>query len=286
MPPTEGFIGRQARFEGKTGVVSVFAYGTGKQGYFDLFMASCQRFAIEPVVLGWGQPWIGFGRKTTDIRRAIDQLPGDAIVLSVDPFDVIFLTDLAELAERYRPYYGKFVCGALKLGRGLAAVYNAEFNRSGEALPRTEFGYDHLNTGTWMANAGCARLVIDRLVEREKMMDKDMDQERLTSMYIRGDAEVALDWRCDLFHNLLFKDFLTRRPNLTDIEFSEGRVYNRATETWPCVLHASGNARMETIARSLGYPAEVTHPTSSQKNFSRKAIFHIQKITARLFGRS
>jgi hypothetical protein len=248
-------------------------------------MASCQRFAIEPFLLGWGQPWVGFGRKTTDIRRAIQGLPGDDIVLSVDPFDVVFLADLAELAERYRPYHGKFVLGALKLGRGLAAVYNTEFNKSGKVIPHTEFGYDYLNSGTWMANAACARSVIDRLVQQEKMTDKDMDQERLTSMYIRGDAEVALDRRCDLFHNLLFKDFLTRRPNLTDIEFSEGRVFNRATKTWPCLLHASGNARMETIARSLGYPAEVARPASSQKNFVRKAIFHVQQIAARLVGR-
>jgi hypothetical protein len=203
----ESATGRTPEFESKTGMVSVFAYGTGRQAYFDLFMASCQRFAIEPTLLGWGQPWVGFGRKTTDIRRAINDLPGDAIVLSVDPFDVVFLTHLAELEERYRPYHGKFVCGALKLGWGLAAVYNAEFNKSGEAIPKTEFGYDHLNSGTWIANADCARSVIDRLVEQEKMTDKDMDQERLTSMYVRGDAEVALDWRCDLFHNLLFRGF-------------------------------------------------------------------------------
>lgn len=266
-------------------MVSVFAYATGRQAYFDLFMASCQRFAIEPMVLGWGRPWIGFGRKTTDIRRAIDHLPGDALVLSVDPFDVVFLTDLAELAERYRPYHGKFVCGSLKLGRGLAAVYSTEFNKSSQAMPHTEFSYDYLNSGTWMANADCARSVIDRLVEQEKMTDKDMDQERLTSMYVRGDAEVALDWRCELFHNLLFKDFLTRRPNLTDLEFSEGRACNRATGTLPCVLHASGNARMETIARFLGYPAEAARPASSQKNFTRKAIFHIQQLAARLVGR-
>ena len=267
------------------GMLSVFTYGTGRQAYFDLFMASCQRFAIEPTLLGWGQPWVGFGRKTTDIRRAINDLPGDSIVLSVDPFDVVFLTHLAELEERYRPYHGKFVCGALKLGWGLASVYNAEFNKSGEAIPKTEFGYDHLNSGTWIANADCARSVIDRLVEQEKMTDKDMDQERLTSMYVRGDAEVALDWRCDLFHNLLFRDFLTRRPNLSDLEFAQGRVLNRATQTWPCLLHASGNARMETIARSLGYPAEVARPASSQKNFTRKAIFHAQQLAGRLVGR-
>jgi hypothetical protein len=266
-------------------VVSVFAYATGKQAYFDLFMASCQRFGIDPILLGWGQSWVGFGRKTTDIRRAIQDLPGDALVLSVDPFDVVFLTNLAELAERYRPYHGKFVCGSLKLGRGLSAVYNTEFNKSGEAIPQTEFGYDHLNSGTWMANADCARSVIDRLVEQEKMADKDMDQERLTSLYIRGDAEVALDWRCDLFHNLLFRDFVTRRPNLTDLEFSEGRVFNRATKTWPCVLHASGNARMGTIARALGYGAEVARPASSQKNFARKAIFHMRQLTARMVGK-
>ena len=236
-------------------------------------MASCQRFGVEPIRLGWEQPWVGFGRKTLDIRRAIDDLPDDALVLSVDPFDVVFLTDLDELAARYQPYHGKYVCGSLKLGRGLAAVYNTEFNKSGQRVPHTEFGYDHLNTGTWMANAACARSVIDRLVEQEKMTDKDMDQERMTKMYIRGDAEVALDWRCDLFHNLLgLSDPQAKpdRPRVRERWFFDhtpprgpGRACStpRATRAW------------KAYARALDYPAEVSRPAQSQKNFTRKATF-------------
>ena len=44
--------------------MKVISYGTNKQAYFDLFMESCNRHSIEPVLLGWGEPWIGFGKKT------------------------------------------------------------------------------------------------------------------------------------------------------------------------------------------------------------------------------
>jgi len=74
---------------------TVIAYGTEKQAYFELFMESCHRFGIDPVIL------------------------------SVDPFDVIFLTYL-------------------------------EFNRTGEPTPETATGYNFLNAGTWISTAAYA----------------------------------------------------------------------------------------------------------------------------------
>lgn len=49
-------------------MATVIAYGTNKQAYFDLFLASCDRHAISPVMLGWGKEWIGFGNKATETR--------------------------------------------------------------------------------------------------------------------------------------------------------------------------------------------------------------------------
>jgi hypothetical protein len=257
---------------------TVIAYGTNKQAYVDLFFASCHRHGISPVMLGWGKKWIGFGNKTTEIRDYLKGLPDDEIVISVDPFDVVFLCGLDEIEEKFRRASAPFLCGALKLGPLLRRVYEREFNRSKVQIPHNSTGYDHLNSGTWISTAGYARWLIDRLEHEFCMRPTDMDQEILTGIYAQDRSVVELDWRCEIFHNLLFKNFITRSADLKDLEFADRRVKNVATGTQPCILHASGNAKMERIAAQLGFAAEDAVPTENNKNYYKKALFHIVKL--------
>ena len=259
-------------------MATVIAYGTNKQAYFDLFRASCDRHAISPVMLGWGKKWIGFGNKTTETRDYLGGLRDDEVVISIDPFDVVFLCGLDEIEEKFRRASAPFLCGALRLGPLLRRVYNREFNREKVRIPRNPTGYDYLNSGTWISTAGYARWLIDRLEHEFGMGPTDMDQEILTSIYGRDRSVVDLDWRCEIFHNLLFKNFITRSADLKDLEFVEGRVKNIATGTRPCILHASGNAKMVRIAALLGFPAEDAVPTENNKNYAKKALFHIVQL--------
>ena len=256
----------------------LIAYGTNKQAYFDLFMASYERQHVVPHILGWGKPWVGFGHKTTETRDFIRDLPDDEVVVSVDPFDVVLLAGLGEIEAKFRRSGAPFLCGALKLGPLLRRVYEREFNFSGSRVPRIPTGYDYLNSGTWISTAGYARRLIDCLVRDFEMRPTDMDQEILTSVYVHRRADVDIDWRCDIFHNLLFKNFITRTPDLKDLEFDNGRVRNLATGTQPCILHASGNALMEGIAERLGYSPAVARPTESGKNYFKKALFHFLQL--------
>lgn len=259
-------------------MATVIAFGTNKQAYYDLFIESCKRHNINPVLLGWNEKWVGFGKKTTDIRDYIKKLPKDEIVISVDPFDVVFLCGLDEIEKNFRESSAKYICGAMRLGPILGYVYNTEFNKTGMPVRKTQSGYNYANTGTWIARAGDAIELIDRLVKDYSMTDTDVDQEIITGIYINDNTAVDIDWKCKIFHNLLFRDFITRRADMKDIEFREGRIYNRATKTYPCILHASGNARMEDIALKLGYDKKTATPADNNLNFLKKALFHITKL--------
>lgn len=256
----------------------VISYGTHREGYFDLFMASCRRFGIEPLVLGWGTPWVGFGKKTTDIRDHIRSLAEDEMVVAVDPFDVVFLAGLDEIEAKFRAGTAPFLCGALNLGPAMRRVYDAEFNRTGKPTPRTPSGYDHLNAGTWISTAGYACRLIDRLVGELGMKPTDMEQEAMTRLYIEEPSAIGIDWKGEVFHNLLFKDFVTRRADLKDLRFDGGRVTNTATGARPCVLHASGNTTMSAIALALGYDRALGVPAAGNRAFLKKAVYHVREL--------
>lgn len=256
----------------------VIAYGTEKQAYFNLFLQSCQRFGIEPVLLGWGDQWAGTCKKLRSICRYIRDLPGDEIILSVDPFDVIFLAGTEEIEARFREMSTPFLCGALKLDAFNAMVYDHEFNRTPFPTPGTPTEYNFLNAGTWISTAGYAYRLLKGLMDSGQLQTCHMDQEVFTAIYVGGGQEMDIDWNCHIFHNILFTNFVTRRPDMADIEFTGGRIRNSATGTMPSLLHASGNVVLRKIACSLGYASHLAIPEKDLKNYTRKAYFHLGKI--------
>lgn len=256
----------------------VIAFGTDKQAYFNLFMESCERNNIEPVILGWNEKWVGFGKKMVAIRDYIKHLPAKEIVIAVDPFDVIFLCGLDEIEYKFQKMCSPFLCGALNLGKLTGTIYDFEFNKTGRKLPVTPTKYNYLNTGTWISYAGYAEYVINELVDKYNMTDNTMDQRLLTGIYIHNLYNVEIDWKCEIFHNLLFRDFISRSPDLKDLKFYDNRVMNTASGSKPCIIHASGNTKMEEIAARLGYEEAATIPIRNVSNFTKKAFFHIGQL--------
>ncbi len=256
----------------------VLAYATEKQAYFDLFMESCRRFRIDPVILGWGERWEGTCKKLESIRAYIKDRPAEEMVLSVDPFDVIFLSDLEEIETKFKKQDAPFLCGALKLQSFNAKVYEYEFNRTGLPSPENPHAYNFLNAGTWISTTGYAYKLLSNMAECGQLQACDMDQEVFTAQYIADRTVMDIDWRCQLFQNILFKDFVTRRPDLDDIRFSGARITNISTGSQPSILHASGNVVIRKIARSLGYAAQLAIPEKDMKNYFRKVAFHLGQI--------
>jgi len=256
----------------------VIAFGTNKQAYYDLFIESCNRYKIEPVILGWNEKWVGFGKKSMMIREYLKCLPEEEIVISVDPFDVIFLCGLEEIEEKFNKFQAFFLCGALNLGKFRGAIYNYEFNKTSKSIPVTPTNYNFLNTGTWISRAGYAGYLIDELVNIHQMSETSMDQQLITGLYIQKQYKIDIDWNCEIFHNLLFKDFITRKPDLKDLEFNGMRIINTASRSKPCILHASGNAKMNGLALKLGYDPKSIIPVHNNINFAKKTIFHIGQI--------
>jgi len=259
-------------------MLTVLAYATEKQAYFNLFMESCRRFGIEPVILGWGEQWEGTCKKLASICEYISELPEDDLVLSVDPFDVIFFSCLEEIEAKFRKLDTPFLCGALKLRSFNARVYDYEFNRTSIPVLENPGGYNFLNAGTWISTAGYASGLLRSLADCGQLRACDMDQELFTALYLTDRKVMDIDWKCELFQNILFTNFITRNPDLRDIRFSGERITNKLTGSKPSLLHASGNVRMKKIARSQGYDALLSTPEKDVKNYSRKAAFHLGKI--------
>ena len=196
--------------------------------------------------MGWGDKWIGSGKKVISIYKFIQTLPSHETVISVDPFDVIFLSGLDEIEAKFCKMKIPFLCGALKLERFFGHVYNREFNRTKRPNPRTLTGYNFLNAGTCISRADYACRLFKKLMDKNLLSETCIDQMLFTCLYIHDRSIMDIDWGCKIFHNLLFMDFITRKSNLKDLDFNHIRIINSTTGSTPCILHASGNIKMRT----------------------------------------
>jgi hypothetical protein len=256
----------------------VIAFGTDKQAYYDLFIESCSRYSIEPVILGRDEKWIGYGQRLIAIRDYIKNLPGKEIVIIVHAFDVLFLCGLDEIEYKFNKTSSSFLCGAVKLGKLAGKIFNYEFNKTGKKLPLTPTNYNFLNAGTWISHASYAQYLINELIEKYRMSSVSMDQQLFTGIYVQNLYNVDIDWRCEIFHNLFFKNFITRRADLRDLKFYDSRVMNTASGTRPCIIHAPVNTDMKEVALKLGYESYILNGERNTYYFAKKVFFHLERI--------
>lgn len=111
------------------------------------FNKSCLRYGIDPLILGWGEPWRGLGRKPQLLKEAIEsgKIRSEKIIFA-DAFDVFFLNDPARLVAEVGSYM------MIPDSNNWKILWNAEKNcfpdgSLANAHPPSDTPYRYLNSG-------------------------------------------------------------------------------------------------------------------------------------------
>lgn len=185
--------------------VLVFTVATSETDGFQRYIFSANEFGIKPNILGMGEKWKGGenvkskpggGWKITLLKSAVEPYKDDKekIVLYTDAYDVIFLTDLNEIVEKFKTFDARVLFGAEGIctpKEELAALY-----------PAIETGKKYLNSGVYMGYAP----EIYKLLTRRPIKDDDDDQLYFTEAYLdetlRENLKFKLDHTSEIFQNL------------------------------------------------------------------------------------
>ena len=201
------------------------------------FRASCRKHGIEPVVLGLGEPWGGFGWRLKLLLETLRAHLGEwQEVLFIDGFDSVVSADLAEIRGKFRQ-------------AGTRLLFAAEANCWPETpetsgYPETPFRYRFINGGGFL---GEVEYLVDLMDELgfPGLGDDAIDQYHWARAFLSGKHDIRLDVCCEIFHCL----FEAR----DDLCF-ESRIRNRSTRSLPCVFHGNGNTPYQDVASHvLGY---------------------------------
>jgi len=212
-----------------------------KQNYYiyGRFLASIQRFGIEPTILGWNQPWKGLMTKARHYRQFLRDGKTSADVLIVcDAWDIVFNDPPEMVGAMYRSRWDGTV------------VFNAEkscFPRGDLADQFPDMGtpWRYLNSG-FMIGSPANILKILESMDLDSIPDDHQkpdgawfnpnDQEHFTLAYLKQPVKMTLDYQCELCQ-------CYSGCEVDEFEWREDRIRNKATGSEPMVHHFNGGSK-------------------------------------------
>ncbi|XP_076236667.1 procollagen lysyl hydroxylase [Calliopsis andreniformis] len=229
--------------------VLVFTVATNETDGYKRFLRSVSVYGFRDNlnVLGWGEPWqggdnirtrSGGGYKVNLLKDGLKQYRDDdqRIIIFTDSYDVIFLSGLNEIIEKFKSTNARILFsaeGSCWPDRSLASKY-----------PPVTRGKRFLNSGGFIGYASDIYAVLTYA----PIKNKDDDQLFYTRAYLdeklRESHQIKLDHKSEIFQNLY--------GAVADVElkFEGGKasLVNTVYNTEPLVLHGNGYSKLSLNA--------------------------------------
>jgi hypothetical protein len=187
------------------------------------------------------QPWDGFSMKPKWLYRAIkESLIDTDLMIFTDSWDVLFAAEPKEVIERYLSFGADVVINAEK--NCFPAALKDQFDKI--ETPPTEYKY--LNSGFIVGKTEAILACLETMdlpnvpgdyYDTEKKCNvHPEDQTMWQQAFLKQPVSIALDYYCALSQTL-------HDANMGEFDFSEKRIRNKATNSYPCVFHLNGSAK-------------------------------------------
>lgn len=196
------------------------------------------------VIQHWGSPYIGLCDKAKFVYRAIkqEQVKTEFIIFC-DCWDLVFTTTPEEIIEKFKEFNCDLVISAEK------NCFPNDLKDEYDALPYTS-SFRYLNSGMIV---GYTQKLLETLeaMEVESIPDDYFDGERnihfndqleYQKIFLKQPVHIKLDYQQILSRTL-------HEAKLNELDFSEPRIRNIETNSYPCTMHMNGNGKSENGIR-------------------------------------
>lgn len=190
---------------------------------------------IDIKIIGKGIEWKGYITKLEIIKKYLESIDNKIICIT-DSRDVLYMANATKIKETYELNWESGVI-----------VFNGETNcYPDKALanehPMQNEKYKYLNSGCMIGSRELYINILEDCLELAKEDNKwaENDQYLLQKILISGKYgdKITLDYGCKLFQ--IIRDELTGKSNNFDLIYSKEHIYNRKTNTYPCIFHYPG----------------------------------------------
>lgn len=244
---------------------------SGPHPGLDRLQRSADYYGIELNILGFGQPYPGNGAKVLWLAEFAATLPADHIVVYTDAFDSVFLASPEEFEKALQPVTSDLVFSAEQNFhmKGHPLFYLWQNLPIYRRYPNSPTRYRFINAGSFIGRAG--RLV--RLpTECGIAIDTPSDQTIFTRYFVSNPGAFELDYS----HNLMTCNGGRIGFEATDYVWQDGRLKNRISQSYPCLLHVPGKNELslQKLAEQSPFGGGEQPTLEDKKTYRRRQLLH------------
>lgn len=205
------------------------------------------------VIKEMGTPYRGLGDKPRFVYRAIKQgLIKTKYIIFCDCWDLVFASTPEEIIEKYLAFNSDLVISAEK------NCFPEDLKEEFDKLPYTS-SYRYLNSGMIVGTTDSLLTTLEAM-DAENIPNDYFDKERncnfhyndqklYQDIFLQQPVKITLDYNQIIANSL-------HQVKIEELDFSEKRIRNIETGSYPCVLHMNGSAKSdglrEPILKHLG----------------------------------
>ena len=236
---------RGAKNSGLVGVkrpskIKYYTVATKQHDGLDRLKQSAEYYGIDLNVIGLDSSWTdgdvgrlehpGGGQKINILKKELQKLDDDDLILFVDGYDVIFLTGTEEIEQKWNN---------LTIDPLVKVIFGSEKAiwpdpSIADKFPESESEYRFLNSGNFMGKVKDLKKITE-----EEISDSGDDQLYYQHKFLSKKYGIQLDYKAEIFQCIAG---CTDWPNIKDeLAIKKDRITNVPHSTEPCVFHGNGS---------------------------------------------
>lgn len=196
--------------------------------------------------------WTGFIDKILAMKDAVDLLPDDDIACFVDAYDVLVMSDVKEILQKFENY-GRNILMSSELNcyppenqsRYDQIEYSVFEHEDANQIWGTDrsqaitTNYKYMNSGGYIGYVKDLKRMFQwkTVDEMRQICELGGDQNFFTQYYLEFATDlvlnIGLDYQQEIFQSLY-------KVDLRNFAFFDGRLYNHILKTYPCFVHFNG----------------------------------------------
>jgi hypothetical protein len=262
--------------------IHLVIYATHSDGNFDILVKKARELGYYISIVGWGDKWEGFYKRTLELYDFIKTRPADEIIMCIDGFDSMVLQDVHDTLSTFQSFDSPIVWGIEESNNILRRV-----------LFRSKYSYT-LNGGSYIGVNKYLQLVFEEIIEKYGTTNYKQDDQRIVNKMNNSSLLfkelVKPDLESRIFANLIYQGILNtimRNNKALTYEYTPETVRHKQTGIVPCMISGPGDVNMNEILEQMGYdpkPRQENYYKFFMRNFKMELFCLILFILVMIIG--
>jgi hypothetical protein len=237
--------------------IHLVIYATHSDGNFDILVQKAHELGYYVSIIGWGDKWQGFYKRTLDLYDFFKTRPPQEIIMCIDGFDSMILKDAQTTLATFSSFDSPIVWGVEESNSLLRKV-----------LFRSKQKYT-LNGGSFMGYNEYLQLVFEEIVNQFGRDNFKQDDQRIVNMMNNSSLIfqeiVKPDLESRIFANVIYSNLantIIRNNKTLSHDVCGDSICHKVTGISPCVVSGPGDVNMNPLLEQIGY-----QPKCRQDNY-------------------